>query len=980
MRITFKQLIILFIAFHGLSTVEAQKLDHVQGEVLVEVRNDQGMNSLIQDLSKDAVMRSSALQVRQIMTEPMNLWVLKTNPNLVNEIHLLNTVLKNKNALLAQQNHISQLRNTPNDPNFDNQWQYINTGQSGGVVGADMDMDLAWDVTTGGLTLDGDSIVVCVIDDGIRENHPDLGNNLWVNHQEIPDNGIDDDGNNYIDDVRGWSAYSDSDNVYVGGGHGTPVAGIVGAKGNNEIGVAGVNWDVKLMIVRGGSPESTALAAYGYPYTMRKLYNETNGEKGAFVVATNASWGVDFGSPEDAPIWCDFYNLLGEVGILNFGATINGNTNVDIQGDLPTTCESNYLVSVTNMNRNDEKVSGAGYGERHIDLGAFGAQTYTINSSAYGNFGGTSGATPHVAGTAALLYATDCMNFMELTKSDPAQAALVIKDCILHGVDYNESLQGITTTGGRLNANNAVQNLISTCDDCTSAFGGDVGEITDTKGTLTWYDNGSLGTTSIRYKVIDDTNWIELGDVESGYQFEGLLACSTYEYQTKTTCEGNPEPEYTYSRIFKTDGCCEIPSGVSINLNGQMATIQWEDVLAASNFVVEWKSVTDSVWMRADLGEDNTFLLNDILECQFYEVRIKSECDASNNESEFSEIFNINGECGECTRDFCEFSAKNISDEWIESVEIEGVFLNVSGVNVNGYGSYLGQFAISLNKEEDYTINLAPGYDGTEFDEFFAAYIDYNQNGEFEESEAIFISDQSTQMSVSGNFTVPADAIPGICRMRVIMRFDNLNGPCDESGFEYGEIEEYCVTIVGDEICPTTFESSVIDSTETSITFELEPNDLIESYLILIQVNGAQDFDTIYSSSNQIVVPDLTKCTDYLYASGFICDGELYVNTIVTETNTTCIDAVSEINNEFISLNIYPNPSYGDLIIDFGNPMKIEGTIDLISNEGRRIINQRTIERGATNIFIEGQEIPAGVYFLKVATAEDFVVRKWVKY
>jgi len=979
MHINFKQLSILFITFFSLGNIHAQKLDHVQGEVLVEVRNDNGMNKLIRDLGNDAVLRSSSLHVKQIMTEPMNLWLMKTNPNEVNEIDFLNKVIKNRNVLLAQQNHISQLRAIPNDPLFDNQWQFINTGQSGGMVGADIDMDLAWDITTGGLTLDGDSIVVCVIDDGIRADHPDLGNNLWLNHQEIANNGIDDDGNEYIDDVRGWSAYSDTDDVYVGGGHGTPVAGIVGAKGNNEIGVAGVNWDVKLMIVRGGSPEATALAAYGYPYSMRKLYNETNGEKGAFVVATNASWGVDFGSPEDAPIWCDFYNLLGEVGILNFGATINGNTNVDEEGDLPTTCESNYLVSVTNMNRQDEKVSGAGYGMRHIDLGAFGAQSYTINSSAYGAFGGTSGATPHVAGTAALLYATDCVNFMELTKSNPSQAALVIKDCILHGVDFNESLQGITTTGGRLNAHNAIQNLISTCDDCTAAFGGDVGEITDTKGTLTWYDNESLGSTSIRYKGLDDIIWIEFDNVETGYQFDGLMACSTYEYQTKTSCASNPDAEYTYSRVFKTDGCCEVPTGVSILLDGQMATVQWEDVLAASNFVVEWKNVTDIDWIMVNLGEDNTFLLEGILECEFYEVRIKSECEATNNESEFSEVFNINGECGECTREFCVFTDKNVSDEWIESVEIEDVFLNESGVNTNGYGSYLGQFDISLNKEEEYTINLAPGYEGTEFDEYFSAYIDYNQNGEFEDNESIFISDQSTQIGVTGTFTVPSNAIPGTSRMRIIMRFDNFNGPCDESGFEYGEIEEYCVTIIGEDNCPTTFGSTIIDSTLTSLTIELAQNGVIDAYLLLLRQKDAQDFDTLTSVLSEFIITGLTKCTDYEYRTGFLCGGEIFVDGEVKEAKTRCIDAVSETDN-FSSLIVYPNPSYGDLIIDFGNPVKFDASIELISNDGKRVINQRAIKRGETTIEIDTGEIPSGIYFLKVTSDEKFVIRKWVKY
>src|SRR5690606_27888318 len=143
---------------------------------------------------------------------------------------------------------------------------------------------------------DGDTIVVAIIDDGINPNHPDIQGNLWNNRHEIAGNGIDDDLNGYVDDVLGWNTYSTpmNDNITGGswgGGHGTPVAGIVGAKGDNNVGVAGVNWNVKLMIIVGGGDQADALTAYGYVLASRKQYNETNGEKGAFIVSTNASWG-----------------------------------------------------------------------------------------------------------------------------------------------------------------------------------------------------------------------------------------------------------------------------------------------------------------------------------------------------------------------------------------------------------------------------------------------------------------------------------------------------------------------------------------------------------------------------------------------------------------------------------------------------------------------------------------------------------------
>lgn len=978
MRIHYIIFLLLTFSLLSSSDLNSQKLDHVLGEVIIEVKNDKSVAELKRNLSSNSRYGSS-IEAVQIMKTPMNLWVLKSDPNTINEIHFLRDVIKQPQVLLAQKNHISQLRAIPNDERFEDQWQYINTGVPNGVEDADLDMELAWDIATGGLTIEGDTIVACIIDDGCNPDHPDLRDNLWLNHQEIPDNGIDDDGNGYVDDYRGWNAYTpNNDNVYIGGGHGMPVAGIVGAKGNNEIGVAGVNWNIKLMIVRGGGPESTALTAYAYPYTMRKLYNETNGEKGAFVVCTNSSWGVDEGQPEDAPIWCDFYNLLGEEGILNFGATINGNKNVDIVGDLPTGCESNFLVSVTNINREDEKVVGAGFGLRSIDLGAYGRDTYTLTSGGYGGFGGTSAATPHAAGTAALLYSADCPDFIALAKSDPALAALVVKDCILHGVDPNPSLLGITTTGGRLNANNSIQNLMSTCGDCTQAFGTSVGEITDVEGKLTYYDNGSLGTTSIRYRIVDTEDWIEINDIQNGFQFANLNACEMYEYQIKTVCASNPDAEYQYARVFTTDGCCDFPTGIDISLDGVFATIVWNEVIAATNFIVEFRNISDSDWTTIDVGDQNSFIINGILECEFYEVRIQSKCNGSNEESEFTEIFKINGPCDGCTLDFCTFTNKITSDEWIETVEIENLFTNNSGVDPAGYGSYLGEFDIVLSVDSTYTLNLTPGFSSTMYSEFFSAYIDFNQSGDFDENEAIYISDGPTMEGVSGTFTVPSDALNGTSRMRIIMRFNALNGPCDNGGFEYGEVEDYCVTIQGGSECPSQLSSTVVDSTFSSITFEIEQSDQVDFYLISYREKGTDLFDTVSSNTNLLPIAGLTICTPYEYRAGYICDGNTLFDTELSDTKTKCDVSVNDPEN-ILSLNLYPNPTSHYLNIEINKPIENDISFEIYSANGTKVKYIPTLSKGETKSSVDVRSLPSGLYFLKATSNNQSIIRKWLK-
>lgn len=355
------------------------------------------------------------------------------------------------NIVYAQPDHVVTLRSTePKDENFAKQWSLKNTEKRG----ADIRATDAWDLGSGGKDAAGNDIVIAIVDGGMDLKHEDLVQNIWLNTGEIPGNGIDDEGNGFIDDVNGWNAYDHTGNL-VAERHGTHVAGIAGAAGNNGKHIAGINWNVKLMPVLAASGKtSVVLEGYGYVLKQKQLWLESKGKKGANIVATNSSFGVDGAKCDSADFvtWNDIYTEMGKVGILSAVATANAEIDVDKEGDVPTGCMSAYLIKVTNTDKNDVKYKRAGFGKTTIDIGAPGTEIYSLlPDNKAGNLTGTSMATPHVTGAVAFLHSVLSKDLSDIERTSPSEAALKIKEIIMKNVDPNESLKGITVSEGRLN-------------------------------------------------------------------------------------------------------------------------------------------------------------------------------------------------------------------------------------------------------------------------------------------------------------------------------------------------------------------------------------------------------------------------------------------------------------------------------------------------------------------------------------------------
>jgi hypothetical protein len=367
----------------------------------------------------------------------------------VNAINLLEEIKKDPQVEYACFDISVESRgDMPDDPNLASQWGLFTIGT-----------EKVWELTKGGVSALGDTIVVAILDTGFDINHEDLKGNIWINKGEKPGDKIDNDQNGYIDDVSGWN-FIHQNATHVADNHGSSVAGIIGAKGNNGKGISGMNWHVKLMVFE-TRLVSDIIAAYDYIIDQRERYNRTKGKQGAFVVTTNASFGVNKIKCVDQPLWGEMYDRLGAAGILSAAGAANNPWNVDEVGDMPTTCKSDYLMTVLNTNPKDERYAGSAFGAVSIDMGAPGQNSFsTRNNNEYGVFHGNSAAAPHLAGAIALLYSIPRQKLAEDAMAFPAQTAMKIRNLLLNNVDKVPSLVSLTSTGGRLNVFSSMLKLL----------------------------------------------------------------------------------------------------------------------------------------------------------------------------------------------------------------------------------------------------------------------------------------------------------------------------------------------------------------------------------------------------------------------------------------------------------------------------------------------------------------------------------------
>ena len=445
--------ILLFIAFQGATQKALTQTEPVGGEPSYQ---EPGPRSYAPGEVIVVLKRTAGLADLRLLNRQNNATLEEDLPNsdvnvvgLPQSLGVTEAVRRYESSPVvayAEPNFKLQPAVTPNDPSYSQLWGLNNTGQTGGTPDADIDAPEAWDTTTGSA-----DTVVAVIDEGIDVNHPDLRDNIWRNTGEVAGNGVDDDANGYVDDVNGYDFANNDASVYdpspvngAGDEHGTHVAGTIAATGNNGVGITGVNWDAQVAALKFLGPDG------GFTSDAVEAINYSVAEG---MEVSNNSWGG--GGPSqslrDAIARADASGQIFLAAAGNGGADGIGDNN-DVTPHYPSSYDVPNIVAVAATDDTDTLASFSNFGATSVDLAAPGVGILsTLPGNRYGRFNGTSMATPHVAGVAALI-----------KSQNPALDDAQVKAQILQYADEKASLQGRVATGARLNALGALTQTADT--------------------------------------------------------------------------------------------------------------------------------------------------------------------------------------------------------------------------------------------------------------------------------------------------------------------------------------------------------------------------------------------------------------------------------------------------------------------------------------------------------------------------------------
>jgi hypothetical protein len=914
--------------------------NYIEGDMLIQLAPNASIKALIEKAPENFDVK-----INRLLSQPMKVWLINFNYNNVPNHLFLNWLYEQDEVAIAQNNHKIKMRSTlPSDgPEFNTQWHHNNTGQTGGTTDADIDSDLAWDITTGGQTATNDDIVVCLIESG-NLDHNDIVGNKWINPNEVA-NGIDDDGNGYIDDISGWNPVANN-GTYGTGAHGTNCLGMIGAKGNNGILVAGANWDVKLMVVGGYSisTDANAVEAYTYPLEMRQIWNSSGGTQGAFVVATSSSWGIDGESPSGHAIWCNMYDTLGYHGILNVGATTNNNFNVDIGGDMPTACASDYMIGVGRTDHND--ATAGGYGPINIEFGAPGINVVTTaNTNSTTTTTGTSFACPLTAGVIGLAYSIPCAGFMSIVNSDPKAGADLVLQSLLTGVDTIPAFSNKFNTSGRLNSFGTINELMNlTCSGsiCIGPNSISNSNILDDSADINFTPNGSASSTFMSWREVGNPNWIVISNVTSPVNLSGLIACSDYEYYFNSICNGIDTSSNTSIQTFTTTGCPQCIGGSYCANSATDGADEWIEEFTIGGY-------TNTSGNDNGYGNYTATSNISLVKGTNYNIIVVPEWGGNmyNEQSRIWIDLDQNDVFDPADLVYDQGAATQTNATGIVTVPLSAID---GSTRMRVQLAYIGAGQASLpancntytwGEVEDYCIDIQPS-----------------------NSCNLTINDSIIDASCNGGTDGSIDLV-------------TITGGTAPYSYAWLPNGETTANITG---AAGSYSVDVIDATTCTSTYTF----VIEEPTVL---NGTATSTLIINGSNGSVDLTVTGGTSpytYDWNSGFSSDEDLINLSVagtyicdVTDSNgcttqvTITVDSNVGIDGSILSeLNIYPNPSNGKLNIAFNTSVNAKVTV--FNSVGQKLLEKDNL--GEDVLVLDLSSFATGVYVIKIIT-EDGIQR-----
>lgn len=487
-------------------------------------------------------------------------------------------------VLYAEHNYVVRSTATPNDPMLGSEWGLRNTGQTvngdPGTLNADIRASKAWDITTGVA-----SLAIADIDSGVNMSHPDLAANIWTNAGEISGNGIDDDNNGYVDDVRGWNFVSSNNNPTDDRGHGTHTAGTFGAVGNNGVGITGVAWRCKIVPLKfldaqGFGSSSNAIRAIEYCTRNR-------------IKISNNSWGGGFYSQAMA----DAIAATRSVGHVFVAAAGNSRLNIDANPMYPAAYNLDNIISVAATDNDDGLASFSNIGFNSVDIAAPGVNVLSTYGSGYAYISGTSMAAPHVTGVVALVYG-----------QNPTWTYSQVRGRVLSTARPVPSMAGKCVTGGVVNAFAAVSGGVPSAPSGVNAT-----DVWDDTIDLQWNDNSTSETgfhvqalVGGQWRTFDSTSRDDRTIRVTNILGSRITPSTNYQFRVFSYNDsGNSTPSGTFS--VRSGPARPSQTRVSSMTNSR-ADVVWTDNASDENTMMvyweRWNGTSGSSQRSATLSAD----------------------------------------------------------------------------------------------------------------------------------------------------------------------------------------------------------------------------------------------------------------------------------------------------------------------------------------------------------------------------------------